>query len=140
MPRDVDPKRTRKALRQVRKLAALQDAATLVAGETPADYSGWEKEFLSEVEARLDKYGSAFADPGKGRPEDALSNLQAQKLKEIERKARGKARQAARLAFIAAAGDVSPPVFTSTATSARVGSTNIVPSPNGTSAPAKASI
>lgn len=90
MPRDVDPKRTRKALRQVRKLAALQDAATLVAGETPADYSGWEKEFLSEVEARLDKYGSAFADPGKGRPEDALSNLQAQKLKEIERKARGK--------------------------------------------------
>ncbi len=89
MPREVDPKRTRKALRQVRKLAALQDAATLPEGEAPADYSGWEKEFLSEVETRLDKYGSAFADLGKGRPEEALSNLQAQKLKEIERKAKG---------------------------------------------------
>ena len=90
MPREVDPKRTRKALQKVRKLAALQDAAALADGETPADYSGWEKEFLSEVEARLDKYGSAFADLGKGRPDEALSNLQAQKLKEIERKARGK--------------------------------------------------
>ncbi len=91
MPREVDPKRTRKALRQVRKLAALQDAATLAAGEKPPDYSGWEKEFLSEVEARLDKYGSAFADLGKGRPDEALSNLQSQKLKEISKKARGKA-------------------------------------------------
>jgi hypothetical protein len=88
MPRDVDPKRTRKALRQVRKLASLQDA---VEGETPPDYSGWEKDFLSEVEARLDKYGSAFADPGKGAPDEALSRLQAQKLKEIERKAKDQA-------------------------------------------------
>ena len=90
MPREVDPKRTRKALKQVRKLAALQDATNLAAGEEPADYSGWEKEFLSEVEQRLDKYGSAFADLGKGRPDEALSNLQAQKLKEIERKAKGR--------------------------------------------------
>jgi hypothetical protein len=89
MPREVDPKRTRKALRQVRKLAALQDAAMLAAGETPPDYSGWEKEFLSEVEARLDKYGSAFNDLGKGRPDEALSNLQAQKLREIAKKASG---------------------------------------------------
>ena len=88
MPREVDPKRTRKALRQVRKLASLQEA---VEGETPPDYSGWEKEFLSEVEARLDKYGSAFADLGKGAPDEALSRLQAQKLKEIEKKAKDKA-------------------------------------------------
>lgn len=89
MPRDVDPKRTRKALRQVRKLAALQEAAR--EGSPPADYSGWEKEFLSEVEARLDKYGSAFADLGKGAPDEALSRLQAQKLTEIEKKARDRA-------------------------------------------------
>lgn len=89
MPRDVDPKRTRKALRQVRKLASLQEAAT--EGAPTPDYSGWEKEFLSEVEARLDKYGSAFADLGKGAPDEALSRLQAQKLKEIEKKAKDQA-------------------------------------------------
>lgn len=88
MPRDTDPKRTRKALRQVRKLAALQDAE---GDAPPPDYSGWEKEFLSEVEARLDKYGSAFADLGKGAPDEALSRLQAQKLKEIEKKAKDQA-------------------------------------------------
>jgi hypothetical protein len=88
MPRDVDPKRTRKALRQVRKLASLQEAAE---GAPPPDYSGWEKEFLSEVEARLDKYGSAFADLGKGAPDEALSRLQAQKLKEIGKKAKDQA-------------------------------------------------
>jgi hypothetical protein len=84
MPREVDPKRTRKALRRVRRLAALQTDA-----ETPPDYSGWEKEFLTEVEQRLDKFGSAFADLGKGRPDEALSTLQAQKLREIEQKAKG---------------------------------------------------
>lgn len=88
MPREVDPKRTRKALRQVRKLASLQATA---GGAAPPDYSGWEKEFLSEVEARLDKYGSAFADLGKGAPDEALSRLQAQKLKEIEKKAKDQA-------------------------------------------------
>ena len=89
MPRDVDPKRTRKALRQVRRLTSLQEAAP--EGSAPPDYSGWEKEFLSEVEARLDKYGSAFADLGKGAPDEALSRLQAQKLKEIEKKAKDQA-------------------------------------------------
>jgi hypothetical protein len=89
MPREVDPKRTRKALRQVRKLATLQETGDGAA--PPPDYSGWEKEFLSEVEARLDKYGSAFADLAKGAPDEALSRLQAQKLKEIERKAKDQA-------------------------------------------------
>lgn len=84
MPRDVDPKRTRKALRQVRKLKALEE------GEAAPDYSGWEKEFLAEVEQRLDKYGSAFNDAGKGRLDEALSTLQAQKLREIGRKAKGR--------------------------------------------------
>lgn len=88
MPREVDPKQTRKALRRVRRLAALKEG--LKDGETAPEFSGWEEEFLSEVETRLDKYGSAFADPGKGRLEEALSVLQAQKLREIERKAKGK--------------------------------------------------
>lgn len=88
MPREVDPKQTRKALRRVRRLAALKEGVK--DGATAPDFSGWEEEFLSEVAARLDTYGSAFADPGKGRLEEALSVLQAQKLREIERKAKGK--------------------------------------------------
>jgi len=84
MPRAVDPKRTRKALRQVRKLKALEE------DEAAPDYSGWEKEFLAEVETRLDKYGSAFNDAGKGRLDEALSTLQTQKLREIRKKASGK--------------------------------------------------
>lgn len=85
MPRAVDPKRTKKALRVVRKLAALEPPAE--------DYSGWEKEFLAEVEGRLEKYGSAFANMAKGRPDEALSTLQAQKLREIAAKAAGKPRK-----------------------------------------------
>lgn len=92
MARDVDPKRTRKALRIVRRLAARE------ANDAPADgdetaYSGWEREFLTEVEGRLTKYGSAFANLSKGRPDEALSTLQAQKLREIAAKAAGKPRR-----------------------------------------------
>lgn len=94
MPREVDPKRTRKALRIVRKLAAMNtpDAQTgeIKAAET---YSEWENGFLGEVETRLGKYGSAFANLSKGRPEEALSSLQHVKLREIAAKARGKARK-----------------------------------------------
>jgi hypothetical protein len=85
MPRSVDPKRTRKALRQVRRLKSIVNPD----GTTP-DYSQWEEEFLAEVENRLDAYGSAFADLSKDRPDDALSMLQAVKIKEIARKAKGK--------------------------------------------------
>ena len=52
-------------------------------------YSSWENEFLGEVGQRLEKYGSAFHDLSKGRPDDALSMLQSVKLKEIAAKARG---------------------------------------------------
>lgn len=91
MPREVDPKRTRKALRQVRKLRAREAPQE---GEEATDYSGWEKEFLAEVEQRLDRYGSAFNDAGKGRLDEALSTLQTQKLREIGAKAKGKDRPA----------------------------------------------
>ena len=100
MPRDVDPKRTRKALRIVRKLAAQAASGEVIDPETgeikPAegavDYSGWEKEFLSEVDKRLEKYGSAFHNLTKGRKDEALSTLQNVKLREIAAKARGKKR------------------------------------------------
>lgn len=75
----------------MRKIAALNqpDPET---GEIKAaeSYSSWENEFLGEVGQRLEKYGSAFHDLSKGRPDDALSMLQAVKLKEIAAKARGK--------------------------------------------------
>lgn len=100
MPRTVDPKRTRKALRLVRKLAAkAEPAAETINPDTgeitgaAVDYSQWEKEFLGEVDKRLEKYGSAFANLSKGRAEDPLSALQTVKLKEIAAKARGKPRK-----------------------------------------------
>jgi hypothetical protein len=101
MPRDVDPKQTRKALRIVRKLAqraAREETIDPETGEVKdaqsgVDYSSWENEFLGEVGQRLEKYGSAFHDLGKGRKEDALSMLQTVKLKEIAAKARGKPRK-----------------------------------------------
>jgi hypothetical protein len=100
MPREVDPKRTRKALRIVRKLAAKAKAPETIDPETgqikaggDVDYSQWESEFLSEVDKRLEKYGSAFHNLSKGRREDALSTLQTVKLKEIAAKARGKTRK-----------------------------------------------
>jgi hypothetical protein len=78
----------------VRKLAALNQPDP-VTGEIKAaeSYSGWEKEFLSEVEQRLGAFGSAFHDLSKGRAEEALSLLQGAKLREIGAKARGKARK-----------------------------------------------
>ncbi|MGD9816240.1 MAG: hypothetical protein AB7Q23_06195 [Hyphomonadaceae bacterium] len=101
MPRDVDRKQTRKAQRLIRKLAAKSKAPETVDPETgevtpgdgSVDYSAWESVFLTEVDQRLEKYGSAFADLRKGRKEDALSRLQTAKLKEIAAKARGKKRK-----------------------------------------------
>src|SRR5262245_56846484 len=98
MPRDVDQKKTRKALRIIRKLAAKGASAETIdpetgevkPGEGAVDYSHRENEFLTEVDKRLEKYGSAFNDLSKGRKDDALSNLQTVKLKEIAAKARGK--------------------------------------------------
>jgi hypothetical protein len=97
--REVDPKRTRKARRLIEKLAAQAATRDVVNPETGeiienkgVDYSGWEKEFLGEVDQRLEKYGSAFHDLSKGSPDEALSRLQSVKLKEIAKKARDKAR------------------------------------------------
>lgn len=101
MPRDIDRKQTRKAQRIIRKLAAKGSAPETIdpetgevkPGEGLVDYSAWENEFLTEVDQRLEKYGSAFHDLSKGRKDDALSALQTVKLKEIAAKARGKKRK-----------------------------------------------
>jgi hypothetical protein len=101
MPREVDPKRTRKALRIVRKLATKSakpetvdpESGEIKPGSGEVDYSQWENEFLTEVDKRLEKYGSAFHNLSKGRKDEALSTLQTVKLKEIAAKARGKKRK-----------------------------------------------
>ncbi|WP_272990569.1 MULTISPECIES: hypothetical protein [Hyphomonas] len=87
MGRDVDERKKRAALRKLRKAAELAEQ-----GKGPP-LSDWEREFLEEVEERIEKYGSAFADPMKGSDGEALSALQQVKLKEIDKKARGKGRK-----------------------------------------------
>lgn len=84
MARDVDDRKKRAALRKLRKAAELAEQ-----GLGPP-LSDWEVEFLEEVEERIEKFGSAFADPEKGGNGEALSALQQIKLKEIDKKARGK--------------------------------------------------
>lgn len=84
MAREIDDKKKRKALRKLRKAAARANA------EGGPGLSDWEKEFVEEVEARVEKYGSAFADPDKGQLDEPLSSLQTRKLKEIDKKSRGK--------------------------------------------------
>src|SRR6056297_2146182 len=86
MPRDVDERKKRKALRKLRKAAMLAEQ-----GLGPP-LSDWEKQFLEEVEERIETYGSAFHDLEKGGSDEPLSALQHVKLREIDKKARGKAK------------------------------------------------
>ena len=60
MPREVDERKKRAALRKLRRAAELAEQGL---GPPLTD---WEIAFLEEVEARVEKYGSAFADPMKG--------------------------------------------------------------------------
>ena len=68
------------ALRRARRAAA----------RSGVKLSDWEGEFLGSVEGRVEKYGRAFGDPEKGVSGASLSSRQSVKLKEIERKAKGK--------------------------------------------------
>jgi hypothetical protein len=63
------------------------------------ELSEWEGEFLGSVEDRLKTYGRAFGDPEKGAAGQALSMLQAVKLKEITAKAKGEKKPMKRTAF-----------------------------------------
>ena len=82
MKREVDKRKTAKALRKLRRAA---EAAT---AEDGPGLTTWEKDFVEGVTTRLETYGSAFRDPGKGRLEEALSARQAQVTRVIEKKAR----------------------------------------------------
>jgi hypothetical protein len=84
MTREVDERKKRAALRKLRRASELAER-----GLGPP-LSDWERAFLDEVEGRIEKYGSAFADSHKGQQGEALSSLQHLKLKEIDKKARGK--------------------------------------------------
>lgn len=49
----------------------------------------WEDEFSDSVTERLEKFGSAFADPEKGRSSDALSFAQKKVVSALNKKAKG---------------------------------------------------
>lgn len=83
MPRDVDEKKTRKALRKLRKAAERAELEGI-------ELSDWEQDFIEGVDERLTKYGSAFADLSKGSSDEALSNAQAEIVRQLDKKSRGK--------------------------------------------------
>ena len=78
----------RKAAAKRAALNALKRARRL-ADKAGVKLSDWEGEFLGSVADRVKTYGRAFGDPEKGAPGQALSALQAVKLKEIAAKAKG---------------------------------------------------
>lgn len=53
----------------------------------------WEEEFTESVGERLDKFGSAFHDPEKGRPADALSFAQKKVVAALKKKAKDEKKQ-----------------------------------------------
>lgn len=79
-------RKSKKALARVRRTLRKKDTL-----EGEAALSEWEDEFVDSLEERLEEFGAAFADPQKGAATEALSYRQLAKLKEVEKKARGKA-------------------------------------------------
>ena len=88
MPREVDDKKTKRVLRKIARAKA-----KAAEGGEDVKLSDWEAEFVESVEGRLETFGSAFNDPEKGALSDPLSARQGVKLREIDKKARGKARK-----------------------------------------------
>jgi hypothetical protein len=84
----VSPYEAQKAAAKRAALNALKRAKR-AADKAGVKLSEWEGEFLTEVADRVKTYGRAFGDPEKGAPGQALSALQAVKLKEIATKAKG---------------------------------------------------
>jgi len=87
LARDVDEKKTRKALRKLKRAA---ERATEAGGPGLTD---WEKQFVEGVTTKLETYGSAFRDPQKGSLDEALSARQTHVVRAIDKKDR-KARAA----------------------------------------------
>jgi len=85
MPREISESKIRRAIRRIERAKALAESE-----DDKRQLSDWEAEFVASLEARLEEYGSAFADPDKGDLSEPLSALQKRKIKEIEDKAKGK--------------------------------------------------
>lgn len=94
-------KRAAPDLKAQAKRAALNalKRARRTADKAGVALSDWEGEFLGGVEDRLKTYGRAFGDPEKGAAGQALSMLQAVKLREITAKAKGEKTPMKRKAF-----------------------------------------
>ena len=57
------------------------------------DLTDWEDEFSESVSERLEKFGSAFSDPEKGRRSDALSFSQKKVVAALNKKAKGETKR-----------------------------------------------
>ena len=88
----------RKAQAKRAALNALKRARRM-AERAGVKLSDWEGEFLGSVSERVKTYGRAFGDPEKGAPGEALSMMQAVKLKEIAAKAKGEKKELKRKPF-----------------------------------------
>ena len=88
----------RKAQAKRAALNALKRARRM-AERAGVKLSDWEGEFLESVSDRVKTYGRAFGDPEKGAPGEALSAMQAVKLKEIAGKAKGEKKPMKRRGF-----------------------------------------
>jgi hypothetical protein len=92
------PYEAQKAAAKRAALNALRRAKRM-ADKAGVKLSDWEGEFLGSVSERVKTYGRAFGDPEKGAPGQALSAMQAVKLKEIAAKAKGEPKQLKRKPF-----------------------------------------
>ena len=94
----LSPYEAQKAAAKRAALNALKRAKRM-ADKAGVKLSDWEGEFLGSVSDRVKTYGRAFGDPEKGAPGQALSAMQAVKLKEIAAKAKGEKKGLQRKAF-----------------------------------------
>ena len=94
----LSPWEAQKAAAKRAALNALKRAKR-TADKAGVELSDWEGEFLGSVAERVKTFGRAFADPDKGAPGQALSAMQALKLKEIAAKAKGEKKELKRKPF-----------------------------------------
>lgn len=87
-------KRTQPDAKTAAKRAVLRalGKAKRAADRAGVKLSDWEDEFLGSVADRVKTYGRAFGDSEKGDLNAPLSVMQAVKLKEIAKKAKGEAK------------------------------------------------
>lgn len=94
----LSPWEAQKAAAKRAALNALKRAKR-TADKAGVELSDWEGEFIGSVAERVKTYGRAFGDPEKGAPGEALSAMQALKLKEIAAKAKGEKKELKRRPF-----------------------------------------